>query len=393
MLHKVYELDGKSLEAAQELWFLVKTEIQDKKPQNFGNFGEIREAWNKFYQDFIQLLKDQHPETLKATGLDSPSLCINQGVGGMPRCYREFPSIFIAPTKKLMMYMYVPVNYNDIDFVPEDAHLLNDVETKEVGNLLFAGGWLDNSALVDVPREGVAMPFDYKRARQKPLTASFNNDTYDYLVTGQALAAVKAFQKAKVDYSGNGTRIFDRTAELVELISSKQDNKISRKSVGMMMCNPQIAEKENYSGIELTGTDDLPANPYFKIRDNKGRSPVVLRHDTPEGREYAKMFENRIEPELKDFLNVEMGWTVLTEYNGQTFVSFREQPSPLPNGLKAVSADLMHWIKADAQDINTGVTPPPMPTKMRNELARLSVKATLNQRQNPININARHLTL
>ena len=370
MLHKVYELDGKSLEAAQELWFLVKTEIQDKKPQNSGNFGEIREAWNKFYQDFIQLLKDQHPEILKATGLDSPSLCVNQSAGGMPRCYREFPSIFIAPTKKLMMYMYVPVNYNDIDFVPEDARLLNGVETVEVGNLLFAGGWLNNPALVDVPREGVAVPFDFKKSDEKPLRSSFNNDYYDYMATGPALAAVKAFQKAKEEYSGNGTRIFDRTSELVGLISDTHD----KKSVGMMMSNPDVAAKKNYSGIELTGVQELPENPYFKTRFEDNRCLVVLRLDTPEGREYAKMFENRTEPELKDFLNVDLGQAIITDHIGQTFISCKNQLNPLPNGFKPVSDELMRWIKDDAQDMNIGVTPPPMPTKLKTELARLSVK-------------------
>ena len=93
----LFELSGKSLEAAKRLEAKIVSELETVSVQNEGYLGDIDRSWTTFYEGLIERLTKEDPELLKQTGLSSPAIQVFKGKGTFPRAYREHPQIFLSP--------------------------------------------------------------------------------------------------------------------------------------------------------------------------------------------------------------------------------------------------------------------------------------------------------
>jgi hypothetical protein len=59
--------------------------------------------------------------TKKALGLESPVVCVDHYLNGLPRAYKSFPQTRIHPHKDGVFFMYSPIGYNGDYFVPKGA--------------------------------------------------------------------------------------------------------------------------------------------------------------------------------------------------------------------------------------------------------------------------------
>ncbi len=363
----VFELDGKSFEAAEMLSILTRIRTHDRKPKNSGNMGEIMKSWQAFYEQFLADLEIENPDILKDTGLTSPSLVIKEKKYSAPRAYLEYPAIFIAPLKKLKMYMYVPVAHDGSHFVPEGARKLDAEETAKVGDLLFAGGWLGNAPVFERKAEGCELPNGFVRTPHSDLKNSYVSVTFNYLASGQTLEAVDRYIKAQKQYDEVIRQIFDKTQDIVNEISGGQEK------INMGYSESKSDIPNGLTGLEI-GLGHGPMqieNKYFNTSYVSGRTYVVLRSDTDEGRKYAKLFENVTRPQMKDFVGIDADNMCLFDHQDMRFIQFTSPVKTPPADCTPVSRELVQWLKDDGGDIRTGITPPPMPKELSIELAAL----------------------
>lgn len=375
MKHIIYELDGKSLTAAQNLEEIYRVCAELYNPKNTGNLKDIGDDWQKFYSYLVDYLQDKHIDVMLETGLASPSLCVYQGYATLPRCYREYPEIYLSPEREPRYFMYVPEGYDGSAFVPEDARLLDKTEANQVGDLLFAGGWLGNAPIVGLKKQGYALPDDYIEPDLNSLKRSFDKRKNNYLITGNpALEKIEAYASAVERNSATVSKAFDITKQLVEQIYDDAGfDRAAEYSTGVSFGEHNMDMKSGISGLEVylnKNAPPFPQNPYFSLVNQGGRFYVAFRNDTPEGCEYRALFigPDILRPDLKQYLNTDTHVNLFT-CDGKQFLTFFDKPKNVPAGLRAVSDETVNWLKSDEGDRNMGITPPPMPDSVKREMS------------------------
>lgn len=375
MEQNLYELDGASLQAAQNLEYHVTVAVRKFQPQNSGNLAEISASWQSFYKKLMAELQDSDPDVLQQTGLTTPSYVVLEERGAEPRCYSEYPAIFTSPEEKPRYFMYVPVAYNGKEFVPTDARLIEGPEKQSIGDLLFAGGWLGNAPLVVIERAGLVLPEDFKPTSQDKLRDSFNAQGHSYLLSGKAIDQIKSYKKTLETHSASVNKAFDATRLLIAQIYDAQEGiEIESGDIGIMFGHHLVDLNKSISGIEInmkSGLPQMPPNDYFKISIINNSHYITFRDDTNAGKTYREMVEVILKPrpEIKDFIKTSGPSPILIEQGGKYLLKYFEKPNQLPTGLKPISRELLNWIRADERDRNGGVTPPPMPQKLWQELS------------------------
>lgn len=164
---KIYKLEGRSLDAAQQLEAIV-TDHFKKDPIRFEgrNIVDINTEARERSEKLIADLEKSHPDLLKATGLSTPVISVRQERDGWPRAYLTWPDIYSTPTQNPSYYMYVPAGYDGNQFKPEDAvEIIGAKKKARLRSVLFADGWLDNPPILARAEKGTALPDDFSLSK------------------------------------------------------------------------------------------------------------------------------------------------------------------------------------------------------------------------------------
>jgi len=368
-MHKVYELSGVSLAAAQRLARLSYIYFQKNPPLASGNLADMQQSYNMAASKLYEILDNHSPDLLEKCGLKRPSLTVHDNHKMLPRAYMEYPSIFpLTMNNQTKYYMYVPTSYNGEDFVPESARLLDDAEQRKTGYILFGGGWGGTAALLDIKRSGAKLPSDYKSKHAYKPHAGF-----DYLLTGRALDQLKAFQKAKREADERFKSLIDHVDQTIEKIIKAAGYEYETGRLSIIFSRSKLAEDNDVSGMEinLPGQHKMWDNDYFTVQPHPTTNSQMIhfRYDTAEGKSFQRYFNNLNEPTLQDFLETGGIGVIVFSGAGHHIIHSQTRLLDACSSIKPIPAGLAQWIKDDMSDLATGIQPPEMPQAYRDILA------------------------
>lgn len=371
--------------------------------------NEIRDSWTAMYDGLLNRLEQENPLLLKKTGLKDPATMVYKDVQSFPRAYEEYPQIFTSPEENPRYFMYVPVDYNGNHFVPEDARHITGKEESQIGDLLFAGGWLGNAPIVSTEKKGVPTPPDYVAPSISKLKQAFShspNDKIVFLAKGASLQSIQDYNSRKEDWKNKLDEASEkikqnaekmRTTILAGLPEGEDINLNVSYSYAMngggrakLTLSASIEGKTN---IMLGGKRVcMPKSPAFHMEENERNEYVITaRTDTPEGKALAP-YLNAIpdtlslgdypdlignfkleEDEIGALLGIYDNIPQLVELEGHNFLIYNISPNDADNSFTPPDAvqiptAVYQWLQSDQGDKNMGITPPPMPDEVKQFL-------------------------
>lgn len=403
----VFELKGRSLDAALRLEAALRQAIDDAdpKPKSEGYLNEIQASWDKFYADFQKRLAAEQPDLLELAGLNARTVQVRHEKGTLPRAYSEVPHIFSSPEQNPRYFMYVPVDYKGGHYTPVDGVHLDDQQTQHVDNLLFAGGWLGNAPLVTAKKQGVATPADYDPLQNDFASASYRpSGTWKvFMVEGESQRIVEDYERRQAEWKNAVERVskaIEKIAEmdfpvLKENLPAGEELRASvsysyggyLKGKTLMLLSVRMEGKADMWNAGKTV--ELESNEAYTLTArNGGEYTVKPRRDTYSGKALAALFDAVPKtPDLGDYPQLRANFwfegtqaekalglngTVpyLREMGGKKLlvyvVSDDEKGSFTPPGAVPLPYSAFKWLEADEQDRNMGITPPPMPQEIKS---------------------------
>lgn len=411
-INVLFELEGHSLSAAKALLAATAKAAREKKPQSSGLVSEIQNSWSGFYRTLHQNLQTDHPDVLRDTGLLSPATVVSKGHDALPRAYIEYPMIFLSPERNPRFFMYCPIDYKGQHFTPQGARQIKGKEESHIGNLLFAGGHLGNAPVFHLEKAGADTPADYKPPRRGRITDEFErvrlqNTHACFIAGGRSLEIIGEIE--------GYDRIFEQRCNKVIALIKAAARKQFPELLKSLPAGETLYINSSYGygghhgrGVEFdisvrqSGKINLMAGgqpvklldtPYFTATSKNGEYTITPRADTAEGRKIASAF--RMVPQKKfvqdykelqaDFIPVsdQIGKMLGTDQpfprihrlEGLPFLVYgakvKEKINFCPSGAVRVSTALYQWLKADEGDRTMGISPPPRPPSITNELERL----------------------
>ncbi|MCM2344071.1 MAG: hypothetical protein NDJ24_05865 [Alphaproteobacteria bacterium] len=413
----LFELEGSSLDAAKALISATNKAVREIKPQTLGNVAEIHNDWARLFALLHEKLRTEQPDLLQATGLLSPATLVYKGRGTLPRAYIEYPHIYTSPEQKPRFFMFCPIDYQGQHFTPVGGRLITGKEEAHIGNLLFAGGWLDNAPIFSMNKMGTSTPVDYKPPRVGKAQDEFErvrrqNTQVCFIAAGRSLEIVQAL----ADFDKNFSRSCDKYLKLVKTA-------IKRQFPELLKNLPQgeklyINSSYGYGGHHGRGVEfdisvrqsgkinimaggqpvELLESPYFNATRKNGEYTITPRTDTTEGKkiaaayaaipqktfiyDYPELQANfvPVSDQISKMLGSDQPFPRIHHLSGFAFLVYgakvKDKISFCPPDAIPVSTALYEWLKSDESDQTMGVPLPPRPQTVITELARL--QQTLN---------------
>ena len=378
----LFELKGKSLQAALDLEKELEKEIARVKPKNTGNLADIQGSWKNLYVGLLTRLEKENPDLLIATGLHQAAIQIREMPDSYPRAYLEYPQIFLSPEKSPRYFMYAPIDYKGDFFKPQDALAVTDKkQERAIGELLFAGGWLGNAPLIDMQRQGTALPKEYQALMSDTFSsAAKKSDILCFIAAGRSLAIVHEYEAAKASYDAAVSKMFEDVRVMVE---SAYPPGTDKSDVYVNMSYSEHKRDGANSGIEISvgsrraggNRVPMPENPHYNLSGDY----IFFRDDTQEGR-VLKALCGAVpkRPDISDYaeLRTKNGKSPQLRSLGAYQVLVYSVPEKahhmiVPPDSYPLPARVVEWLREDENDNRIGIKPPPMPKEVANALASL----------------------
>lgn len=427
-INVLFELQGKSLKAAKALTIAVDAAAQKEKPRQLGNLLDIRNDWMRLYATLHETLRAEQPDVLKSTGLLSPATVVYKERNILPRAYTEYPHIFSSPEKNPRFFMYCPIDYQGHHFSPPGGRLIEGNEIAHTGNLLFAGGWLGNAPIFNIDKSGIPTPADYKpprlgRAQDEFEQVRRQNTSVCFVAAGRSLQIIKDIAGFDKNFSEHCNKLL----ELIKVSVSKQFPELLKglpkgetlyinTSIGSgghhgrgAQFNISVRQSGKVNLMAAGQTVRLQESPYFHATPERGGYVITARTDTPEGAEIAAAFASIPQKTfIQDYLELQANFVPVSDQISKMLGS--DQPFPRSHNLSGLpflvygakvkdkinfcppdairaSTTLYEWLKSDEGDINMGISLPPRPQQITDELAHIesliSARACKNKKTGP----------
>lgn len=400
----IYELKGKSLEAAKRLEQEIIKDLNVRAVQNTGYLNETRDSWQEFYARLVERLRLEDPALLELTGLNAPSVQTFQGKDSLPRAYRSYPEIYLSPEKNPRYFMFAPADYKGDCFTPADGVMLNEKQERAVSDLLFAGGWIGNAPLIGLNKEGVALPAGFQPEPRETLQKKSPEGTRTYrcfIADGKSLAAVADFDRRTEEYRAACDAVRDVVKKAAarsfpEMLKSLPAGEELRADVSYRYGGDREGKTEFLLSVRMEGKNNiwnagktvpLVKNPFFTWTESQnGEYTIIAREDTPEGKLLSAMIKAvPLTPSLKDYrellgnfsysqdqIDVAPGihgtvpW--VKKFNALTVLVYNAEDDDkgnfCPPDAKPLPTAAYHWLHSDDSDKNLGIKPPPMPPEI-----------------------------
>ena len=263
----VYALKGRSLDAAKTYYKMQEDLFENGTTADWDSktAHERRDIRKKFSDN----LRQNHMDIIESLGMNQTAVQVQSYRKGHNRAYTLRPECYSANPDGNQFYIYSHVDYKGNHFVPPDAVLQNEEESKRIGGLLWAGGWTTPAIIVPQSRHGIAIPDDFNAKAHKTLKQSHLGDNPKrpyrfFMAGGETLAALNQAEQDKEVYSKRVSTLFDAIKKLTPALV--QENAI-----------PGITDaKDVYFNSSLsTDTNGRPVPRISPRRDGTGE-PLPL---------------------------------------------------------------------------------------------------------------------
>ena len=412
----LYHLKGSSLEAAKRLQDEVTQELRNTSVLKKGNFESTQDGWLETFQILLARLEQDAHEILELTGLKSPAIRVYRELQTLPRAYAEYPQIFISPEKDASYFMYVPVDYKGKHFIPKNSVEMDSQQTENIGNLLFAGGWLGNAPIFHMNKYGVETPTDYQSPSDTDLRQAFTyaqNGKICFIAFGRSLEIVSDYKVCTEKWRQHLETAKDviiaetikTKVDILCLLPLGEDINITVNYSYFMRGGDQTTlllsiRREGKNNIFDAGKplQALTSPAYLLTERGGGEYIVSPRYDTPEGQALAVLIEAipstpslSVYPELsanyKSNINVmsdmlgatdvvpqvvEVGGHTVLVYNCANLTN--EDINFCPPDAIPFPVEAYEWLRSDEGDTNLGIPHPPKPKILTDILAKVRAK-------------------
>ncbi len=362
------------------------------------------------------ILSDYNKKKTSELGMDHAVICVqDDNPQAYPRAYEHKPVIFGTayqtmesgkPKNVTEFFLFSPVGYDGDYFQPDGLQMVTDEqEEKKIGQMLFAEGWTDPAfRFFDRSPVGVALPNDYERPIDQPEQPYKSHAKQTYLVGGATLDLIDDYKDRLKDHGQKTSDAIERLKSIVmndlkEEISGIIDHKddyyanisvqgndmfLSVRMEGksqMMMAGQPIALKDNAHFDVQEGQYNHEYKVVPKIQTEQGKalsdaiSAIPVRPSLGDYDELVADFpfeENDIDRILgtnghTPLLQNIQGYDVLIYNTDDT-----EDSAFCPDGCTQLSPAIYFWLEKDRQDMQMGISPPPAPESLLQELSDFS---------------------
>lgn len=360
-------------------------------------------------------LSDYKREKTQELGMDYAVICIeDRNPQAYPRAYEHKPVIYGSsfqvmengtPKNQSKFFLYSPIGHNGDFFHPEGVRLVTDKNEEErINGLLFAGGWSDPSfRFFDRFPVGVPIPEDYERPdvhNHQP----YAHAKLTFLLGGQSQDFVNNYKQRLEDFQQKtsdamaclkGIVVNDLRSDILGRIEPGEDYYL-----GMSMSGKELSfsiRLEGRNDIMMAGQPiPLSDNMHFSVQATEQRYEykVIPKSDTKQGRELERSIDViPPRPSLGDYnaligdftfeqndvdrlLGADGRTPMLRDLQGYDVLVYNTDDTSAsdfcPEGCIRLPPSIYFWLEQDRQDAQMGVSAPPAPEVLIQELSDFS---------------------
>jgi hypothetical protein len=367
--------------------------------------------------DALNTLKNEKTHIL---GMDHTVIAVkNDNPQSFPRAYEHKPVIYGSSyatqsgdgggmKNHLDLYLFAPVGYDGDHFIPDGARLIDDKkEYDAVGSQLFAGGWSEPSVrFFDRSPVGVDVPNDYIPFEKSDDSYRHSHAKLCFLVQGETAEIIDDYKDHMKFYDQKTGDVMSRVKSIIE--NDLRDvlmPKVGGDSgyyVNMLLNekNMQISVRRNGANEFMAAGQpiDLEDNRFFTVAraNNSNEYDITPNMKTPEGADLSKLFEAiPARPSLSDYselladfpieekqfdslLGINGHVPTLRDVQGHDVLVYNTDETEgngfCPEGCIQLPPSVFFWLEDDRADEQIGISPPPAPKALIDELKDIASK-------------------
>jgi hypothetical protein len=390
--HIIFELHGKSLEMAKKLnayvdqfYTLKKAQIRNAYKEKGGSltYAESQALYQNLNAELMAKLTTDLPESFAILGTTHAEICVIEREDCFPRAYREFPQLYFNHGTNPRFFIYAPIGYQGVYFIPPDARAITDEkELKAVNAMLHAGGWVSNPPLLPAEREGIALPIDFipnpeAAIDHNPYKHHFGH-SYFFIAKGDSLIVADHYLKAQARFKNAVDQVLAVIEELMlplkdallktldaddELYLNKSYQMQNKPEISISLCSKKLGGKQL----------PIPENPYFNaVHNNISGYAITPKRDTAEGQIFALAYDNIPPlPDPKDYPELicdgQGPSNIINRFGHHVIIyNFAERRCIInpPKGAIQIPLPVHNWLMQNDSDRSCGTKPPPPPAEV-----------------------------
>ncbi len=366
-------------------------------------------------------LSDYNQKMTHELGMNYAVTCVqDDNPQANPRAYEHKPVIYGTsfktmedgkPKYETRFFLYSPVGYDGDFFHPEGAPMVTDEDEEEkINGMLFAGGWTDPAfRFFDRFPVGVALPDDYVRSTTQQKQSPYSHAQQAFLIGGRSLDLVN-------DYKGRLNNYEQKTSGAITCLNDIVMNDLRNEILKHIepdegyYANISMKGKDMSMSVRLEGKNNMMmAGQSIPLEDNihfgmqateySHEYKVQPKSDTKQGRALARAIDDvPVKPSLADYdefvgdfpfeendvdrlLGIDGRTPMLQNIQGYDVLIYKTDDTNAsdfcPDGCSRLSPSIYFWLEQDRQDAQMGISPPPAPKILLQELSDFSNSSQL----------------
>ena len=357
-------------------------------------------------------------ELIEHSGLSSPVIEVNEKIQNYPRAYNVVPQVYQtnykykdatdnSPDGKPELYMFCPIGHDGDHFVPQDARLIDDEkEEKFIGGVLFAGGWNTPSSYFTLNKRGVDVPNDYDPPEENTEHFYTSHLSQCFIAQGLTLDFIEDYNERSEKHDASVKNVVDELQRITSEELQEQFNVQIPQGEGYYMNSSVHSNAPNEYHISIRRNGDIDAmsagqpleiksNNFFIAEEtNSSEYRVIANTATNEGKKLNTLLNSVPEkPSLAEYpdlvgdmpfkenefdslLGVNGNIPSLDTFEGHFLLRYNTDDITntefCPPDAVPVPSEVFHWLRADREDRQMGVTPPPQPEALKDDIRALA---------------------
>lgn len=306
---------------------------------------------------------------LISAGLYHPIVNIRQSDHSYPRAYNVYPTLYaneddvIFPKDEILID--VPNGYQNKghSLRPTTPHdIVPEEETNKLLHSIHGGGWGPFCYVGYLPSHGTDLPTGY--TRDETVTPLVTYSPQRIFIMDQSMRSRASDLILSIQRNDQAIRDY-ADAMRNYLQSHNPDSQIG------MSYTPEQMTPLRLSFHTGSGNKDVKCPDFIGFTRQDG-SHYQIGYPTPKNGEAARIttLYNAIDRQAPDMSHI-----IIEKYGEASLVSVRPSATKIPDelfSLPTLSLATYQWLRCDREDISMGITLPPMPREVINELMPLN---------------------
>ncbi len=417
---KIFKLDpeGESYRAViefQNSMSALRAEFQSKVSMESGLSDDMK-------AEIVERSKAIHADINEKMGFLHPVTQVKDNeLQAYPRAYEHVPTVFAnqysvegddgAHQDVVEFYMFSPVGYDGDFFEPDDARLIEDEkEIKGVEAQLFAGGWLNPAVVISANAQGVEVPKDYSPLADADKKDALPHYKVCFVAQGETLDILQDFDQRNAEYGHATQAVIDHVNSAIQNDLAPEFNRQieegedfyvnwsygqSRDDKNKTHFDISVRQGGKVNGMAAGQPLIVGNNDIFLVSAKEGRGEYQIspNEDTPQGQELKALMDAvPTKPSLSDYpelvadmpfepaqfdemLGVNGSVPQEWEFQGHRVLTYNSDEADYdafcPPDAQPLPSALYKWVKNDEEDERMGISPPPAPDALLDDVLHL----------------------